>query len=41
MNAMELKRLIFILQLTIGVAKILDRRGPNHKSPTMTSSEIL
>ena len=40
MNAMELQRLIFILLLTIGVARILDWRGPNHKSHTMISSEI-
>ena len=32
MNAMELQRLIFILLLTIGLARILDWRGPNHKS---------
>ena len=40
MNAMELQQLIFILLLTIGVARILGWRGPNHKSHAMTSSEI-
>ena len=40
MNARELQRLIFILLLTIGVARILDWRGPSHKSHAMTSSEI-
>ena len=39
MDAMKLSRLIFILLLTIIVARILDWRGPNHKSHTMTSSE--
>ena len=39
MNAMELKRFIFILLLTMGVARILDWRGPNHKLHAMTSSE--
>ena len=39
MNAMELQRLIFILLLTKGVARILDWRGPNHKSHAMTSLE--
>ena len=41
MKAMELQRLIFILLMTLGVARILDWRGPNHKSHAMTSSEIL
>ena len=40
MNAMELQRLIFILLLTIDVARILDWRGPNHESHAMKSSEI-
>ena len=40
MNAMELQRLIFTLLLTICVARILDWRGPNHKSHAMTSSQI-
>ena len=40
MNAMELQRLIFILLLTIGVARILGWRGPTHKSHAMTSPEI-
>ena len=40
MNVMELQRLIYILLLTIGVARILDWRSPNHKSHAMTSSEI-
>ena len=40
MNAKELQRLIFILLLTIGVARILDWRGPNRKSLAMTSSGI-
>ena len=39
MNAMERQRLIFILLLTIGVARILDWWGPNHKSHAMTPSE--
>ena len=39
MNAMELQRLIFILLLTIGVARIFDWRGPP-KPHAMTSSEI-
>ena len=37
---MKLHRLIFILLLSKGVARILDWRGPNHKSHAMTSSEI-
>ena len=40
MNATELQRSIFILLLNIGVARILDWRGPNHNSHAMTSSEI-
>ena len=40
MNAMELHRFIFSRLLTIGVARILDWRGPNHKSHAMTLSEI-
>ena len=40
MNAMDLQRLIVILLLTIGAARILDWRGPNRKSHAMTSSEI-
>ena len=41
MNAKELQRLIFILLLTIVVARILDWSGPNHKLHAMTSSKIL
>ena len=33
-------RLIFILLLTVGVARILEWRGPNHKSHAKTSLEI-
>ena len=40
MNAMELQRLIFIQLLAIGVARILNWRGPNNKSHAMTSLEI-
>ena len=40
MDALELQRLIFVLLLTIGVARILDWRGPNHKSHAMSSFEI-
>ena len=37
MNAMELQRLIFILQLTIGVARSLDRGS----IPRITCNEII
>ena len=40
MNPMELQQLIFILLLNIGVARVLDWRGPNHKSRAMTESKI-
>ena len=40
MNVMEMHRSILIWLLTIDIARILDWRGPNHKSIAIASSGI-